>query len=251
MRDNRILQPGEKFNHWTVLGLDEEFEEKRKGTAKERRYICECDCENHTIKSVSGSSLKKGRSKSCGCLQKEAASKTGKNNFKGNKYDLTGEYGIGWTTNTNKEFYFDLEDYNKIKSYTWRESDWGYCLAFIPDDKNNQTILMQYVVFESENQIIDHINRNRLDNRKENLRKCTKKENLRNISLSTRNKSGYLGVYLNKNNKWVAQIRVNQKTKYLGSFDNMEEAIKARLKAEKEYFGEFAPQQNLFEKYDI
>ena len=252
MKEDQILQPGEKFNHWTVIGLDEDYEKKRKENKlrKGRRYICECDCENHTIRSVYGTNLRKGYSKSCGCLQKQAAQETGKNNFKGNKYDLSGEYGIGWTSNTNKEFYFDLEDYDKIKKYTWRETDWGYCLAYDIVNKKKE-ILMQYLVFNSEGQIIDHINRNRLDNRKENLRKCTQQENLRNVSLSTRNKSGFLGVYLNQNKKWVAQIKINKKMKYLGSFDNIEDAVITRLKAEKEYYGEFAPQRHLFEKYGI
>ena len=46
-----------------------------------------------------------------------------------NKYDLSGEYGIGWTTNTNHVFYFDLEDYEKIKDYCWIENDQGYIIA--------------------------------------------------------------------------------------------------------------------------
>ena len=54
---------------------------------------------------------------SCGCMLHD---------IKGNKYDLNREYGIGWTSNTNQEFYFDLEDYDKIKNYTWLETDSGY-----------------------------------------------------------------------------------------------------------------------------
>ena len=45
--------------------------------------------------------------------------RSSKCNKKYNKYDLSGEYGIGWTSNTNQEFYFDLEDYDKIKDYCW------------------------------------------------------------------------------------------------------------------------------------
>lgn len=52
-------------------------------------------------------------------------------------------------------------------------------------------------------------------------------------------------------NKWVAQITVNYKNIHLGTFEDKEDAIKRRLKAEKEYFKEYAPQQHLFEKYGI
>ena len=46
-------------------------------------------------------------------------------NVKYNKYDLLGSFGVGWTTNTNKEFWFDLEDYDKIKDYCWAENNNG------------------------------------------------------------------------------------------------------------------------------
>jgi len=73
-----------------------------------------------------------------------------------------------------------------------------------------------------------------------------------NRSLQPNNTSGIIGVHLNKNNKWVAQIMLNRKTNYLGSFSNKKDAVIERLKAEKEYFGEeFAPQRHLFKKYGI
>ena len=61
-----------------------------------------------------------------------------------------------------------------------------------------------------------------------------------------------IGVYYCKpRNTWVAQISVNNKITYLGSSDNFEEAVKLRLYAEKKYCGEFAPQKELFDKYNI
>ena len=53
------------------------------------------------------------------------------------------------------------------------------------------------------------------------------------------------------NNNWNTYIKINGKRKYLGSFSSKTEAIRARLKAEKEYFGEFSPQKHLFEEYGI
>ena len=51
--------------------------------------------------------------------------------------------------------------------------------------------------------------------------------------------------------KWVARLKYNYKNYYLGGYENKEDAIIARLKAEKEYFKEDAPQRHLFEQYGI
>ena len=78
-------------------------------------------------------------------------------------------------------------------------------------------------------------------------------ENCRNRSKSVKNKSGFIGVYFDKDrNKWVAFITIDYKQIKLGRFVEKEDAIKARLEAEFKYFGsEFAPQRHLFSKYDI
>ena len=105
---------------------------------------------------------------------------------------------------------------------------------------------------DEDDRIIDHINRDKLDNRKCNLRISDKTGNNRNVGLQKNNTSGITGVGWNRQmNKWIAQITVNYKTIYLGSFNDKEDAIKCRLMAEKKYFGEYAPQQYLFDKYDI
>ena len=70
--------------------------------------------------------------------------------------------------------------------------------------------------------------------------------------LYSSNTSGITGVHWHKNHqKWQANIKINQKTKYLGIFINKEDAIRVRLQAEADYYGEFAPQRYLFEKYNI
>ena len=82
------------------------------------QWLCECNCEKHEQVIVEGTNLRRGNTLSCGCLQKEMAVN---GNKKSNIYDLTGEYGVGWTSNTNREFYFDIEDFDKIKDYCWYE----------------------------------------------------------------------------------------------------------------------------------
>ncbi len=67
---------------------------------------CKCECRNH--KTLPLNLVKNGTIKSCGCLSKEITIKNNKTKkSKTNKYDLSGEYGVGWSTNTNEEFYFD------------------------------------------------------------------------------------------------------------------------------------------------
>lgn len=76
--------------------------------------------------------------------------------------------------------------------------------------------------------MIDHINGDELDNRRENLRICTAKENCMNSGLSVRNKSGVRGVYRHSQiPKWVAQAKAAGKTYHLGCFDTVEEAAEA------------------------
>lgn len=80
---------------------------------------------------------------------------------------------------------------------------------------------------------IDHINHNRSDNRWSNLRAVDRTENSKNLSLSSCNTSGIVGVRQYKpGGKWRAQIKVNSKTMHLGYYNTLEEAIKARKDAE-------------------
>lgn len=73
---------------------------------------------------------------------------------------------------------------------------------------------------------IDHINNNRLDNRIENLREATRFQNNCNTKLQLRNKTGYKGVWFDKQrNKYSASIRVNKKTIHLGRFNTAIEAF--------------------------
>lgn len=76
---------------------------------------------------------------------------------------------------------------------------------------------------------LDHINGDTQDNRIENLRKIDKQGNARNCGMSCNNVSGVKGVYFNKQNqKWIANIFISGKTKYLGSYKNFDDAVHAR-----------------------
>ena len=82
---------------------------------------------------------------------------------------------------------------------------------------------------------IDHIDGNKTNNKINNLRNVTQQCNQKNMKKSKANISGHTGIYRHsKNEKWVANICINGKTKYLGSFFNISEAIEIRKKAEIE-----------------
>jgi hypothetical protein len=89
--------------------------------------------------------------------------------------------------------------------------------------------------------MLDHINRNPLDDRIANLRLCTKQGNAANSVRKKKGQSGYKGAYWNKRlNKWVARITPNGHNRHLGVFTDPAEAHKAYLAAARLYYGEFA-----------
>lgn len=129
----------------------------------------------------------------------------------------------------------DLDDIDKVKQYKWTLSH-GYAIS-----SRHKLCLHRFVMGNPEDSIIvDHINRDRLDNRKCNLRFCNLQENNMNKGIQSNNSSGYPGVSYSKN-KWRAYIGINGKQIHLGRYSTLEEAIEARKQAEIEYFGEFAP----------
>ena len=215
---------------------------------KTAQWLCKCSCGSDSYIVTSGSKVKRGEVKSCGCMSKESRFTT-----KYNKYDYSKEYGVGFCSNTGSEFYFDWEDFDKIKGYSWYEytsSDGSYHGVRAYDSNTNKKIRMAQLI---KGDYYDHKNRNPLDNRKENLRYATAQENARNRTRQRNNTSGFIGVSWHKQiNKWCARIKVNGHSIHIGSYDNKDDAIIARLNAEVKYFGtEFAPQRHLFDEYNI
>jgi hypothetical protein len=88
---------------------------------------------------------------------------------------------------------------------------------------------------------VDHINGDKSDNRFCNLRQVTNAQNLQNSKLSKKNISGFKGVsWYKRGQKWQSSICANSKRYFLGYFDNIEDAVNARRKAEEGLHGEFA-----------
>lgn len=221
------------------------------------QWLCECACLNRNTIVVLGNDLKNGKTTSCGCIQKErarsaimAANKR-YNTIVLNIKDEHGLYGIGYCHNTGREFYFDMDDYDKIKDYCWSENvlQCGYHALEAWDSQLKQVVRMHQILGCKG---YDHKDRNPLNNRRHNLRIATATENAQNSSVNKNNTSGFIGVGWNKKaEKWVAYIVVNKQHLHLGYFLNKTDAIKARLNAEAKYFKEFAPQRHLFEEYGV
>lgn len=227
---------GQRFGRLTVIERAEDYVCYPSGY-RTPQWLCQCDCGNTAI--ILGKNLTKDNgTKSCGCFAKENMSKVKK---KYNTYDLTGEFGIGYTLK-GEEFYFDLEDYDLIRDYCWSINKNGYVVSI--DKDTRKTILLHRIVINCQDNLMpDHIHGKgtRYDNRKSNLRIATKQQNGMNAALSKNNTSGVTGVIWHKrDNVWQARIKVNYKYIHLGYFNSFEDAVKARKEAEEKYFGEFS-----------
>lgn len=138
----------------------------------------------------------------------------------------------------------DEADYEKVSGYSWRLNSRGYVITNLPRNgaKTQKQVLLHHLVLgKPENGLVtDHINHDKTDNRKTNLRICTKSQNAHNQGLSRNNTSGYKGVaYETRTNKYRAYIWFNKKSIKLGSFASAEEASTAYARAAKRYFGEY------------
>ena len=188
--------------------------------------------------------------------ERNRAIKMGRANKKYNTYNLSGEYGLGYPTNApDAPFMFDLEDHDKIKDYCWHlhypSKDSPEYAAVIAYDPNTGRFVKIWWLIMGE-KYIDHINRNTLDNRKQNLRKCTTHQNSMNLKKKSNNTSGVSGVgTIPNSSKWRARVMFNRKEINLGYYEDFDDAVRARLIGEYKYFGEFAPQKHLWEQYGL
>jgi hypothetical protein len=125
----------------------------------------------------------------------------------------------------------DDDDYEELSKYKWY-FDGFYAVRY----EDGKLIFMhRQIVNAPKGLVVDHINRNKLDNRKSNLRLCTHRQNA--VNSKHRNNSGYKGVYYDRClKKYVARIG----RKHLGTFATVEEAAKVYDEHAKQLYGEFA-----------
>lgn len=226
---------GQKCGKLTVIKRS--LENPANGKVK---WLCQCECGN--LHETISHSLTHGLCTSCGCNSPFNNPNLNPSKHKSNKYDLSGDYGVGFTTK-GEEFYFDLEDYNLISGYCWFIGVDGYVVANVNEiGKKQQKIRMHRLVMNiTDPKIqIDHIYHNRTDNRKSQLRIVSNSQNQMNRDKIKSNTSGTTGVYWHsKHKKWESIIGVDGKNKYLGLFDDYDQAVAVRKLAEDQYFGEY------------
>lgn len=227
---------GYRFGRLTVIQREDDY---CKGKIKKAMWKCLCDCGNEAI--VRGESLKSGYTKSCGCYREERIieGKRRKNRVGKNVFVVEDDVVHVTLRDSKKEMICDLEDWGKLKKFTWNESIKGYAIAKKKiKGKAHIIFFHRMAIGAKEGEIVDHINRNKLDNRRNNLRITSLSMNC--FNRKTKNESGYAGVLKTYNDKWRAQITVNYKPIYLGTFEELDDAIEARKKAEIKYRGELS-----------
>lgn len=136
-------------------------------------------------------------------------------------------------------------DYEILKNYQWHES-FGYARmrkkrSYV-GEKTQQILAHRLILWCPKKMETDHINGNRLDNRKENLRIVTRSQNSQNKGKRKKEYSSkFKGVSLIKeSSKWYAGIRINKKSLNIGHYNNEVDAARAYDEKAKELFGEYA-----------
>lgn len=213
---------GKIFGRWKVL--------KYMGKSK---WLCECSCANHTQRIVNGQALRRGDSKSCGCYNREIAAETMHNTMhKPNKYYIDTETHIAhFETNKGEPFIVDEDDVEKVLEYSWYYTRNGYLAT--KDKQGHHLSLSRHIMNACNSSLdVDHINRDKSDNRKCNLRMCTRTQN--NYNRISNNRVGFKGVTKN-GRKYIAQLA----GKYLGIFSTPEEAHEIWKQEAMKRYGDF------------
>lgn len=218
---------GKIFSRWEVIRFSHKV-------GYNKYFVCKClDCGKEKILYINN--VISGKSKSCGCKSKSNAAY--KINKKYNEYEILDDTVNVYVDNDKEKVMLcDLEDWELLKNYYWREDANGYAVAV----NHYKTIRFHREVLHLNNSKIqvDHINGKRLDNRKRNLRACSNQENSFNKYENSNNTSGYKGVYLDKDRrKWRGTIQYNGKSiKSPKRYDTPEEAYQWYIEKSNELF---------------
>lgn len=190
---------GRTFGKLTVLELGEPY------YCKSGVYLTwRCKCECGTIKDYPPNHLRSGKITACGCQKKI---------LKGNAYKVVGD--VIEVTAKDKTFLVDAELEPLIKSHTWHVGRNGYVSA-----SNGK--LLHRLIMENSDLFVDHINGNRLDNRRQNLRFVTMSQNGFNKKVTSN--TGFYGISKTKKGFFVVSIMKH----YIGMRKTLEEAVKLR-----------------------
>lgn len=145
--------------------------------------------------------------------------------------------------NKGKHAIVSKKDYERVIKYKWHFNKNGYAVRNVKRGSGEETYMHRIIMEEhlTEGLLVDHKNGNGLDNRRENLRVCTKTQNQQNQKPRHTSVSKYKGVgYYKRDKKWRARIISNKKDIELGKFEDEKEAALAYDKAAEKYHGEYS-----------
>lgn len=197
-------------------------------------WNCVCDCGKELI--VSRQALRTGSRISCGCYHHEyvmkAIDRMHKLNKKQNEIIFCDDYAKIKLSNCDEFALIDKDDVDKAKQYYWHKSRFGYVKTNKSDGKNHKGLRLHRLIIDNvpDGLTVDHINQNKLDNRKSNLRVVNQMvNNNNNYKTKARSNTGLKYIYLNPNNRYSVHYSRYGKNYWVGIFKTLSEA-KEKLK---------------------
>ena len=200
---------------------------ERASTQSDRKHPfaywkCVCDCGNEKI--CRADFLRNGSFHSCGSCP---------------VITDEGEY-MKYTDSSGRFFIFDREDLDIVKLHRWNVSNHDGHVDCSTASGELFILTRLLMNLQNPDETVTHLNGNIWDNRKSNLRICDRVHRDARRKLYATNTTGYKGVSRCKDGKYVANIRKDKKTMYLGHYDTAKDAAKAYDAAAIGLFGEFA-----------
>ncbi len=220
-----LIEPGRRFHSLTIIKETDPYVSP--GGAKSRRFVVRCNCGR--LKTVILNTMKTGHTKSCGCLFASPRPTTEPAPIDGSR----------WLPLTKGKWTLVDEDvFESLRCRRLWIGTSGYAMMTKPHSRSLQRVHRFIVGLGDDlSTLVDHINGDRLDNRRANLRTASAKQNTRNSR--PQGQRPYKGVTFQKG-KWVAQIGVDGRRVYLGRHTTIIEAARAYNAAAKRLHGEFA-----------
>ena len=135
----------------------------------------------------------------------------------------------------------DPYDYERLIRYPWRRNNKGYAMYTYYDEKDvrHEVYMHRVIMSLTRREVVDHIDGDRLNNTRANLRVCSQQQNLCYRRCFRNNESGYKGV-TRRGKRWLARIYYDEQTVRFGLYARAEEAVLAYDCAARWLFGEFA-----------
>lgn len=226
------VSPGDKYGRLTVLCGDSPYINPTTGKPA-RKFKCLCECGRVT--SAVFRDLRSGHTQSCGCLKRTTGIASIRVRAPFQSWTVDGE--VARIDVKGSKIVIDAEDVEKVNCYRWFLEK-GYAVSGSGTRKVYLHRLMLGLTRESCFQV-DHVNRNRADNRKGNLRVATNQQNNFNKGKHKDSPHKHKCCYP-RNGKYYAQIYVGGKSHYLGSFATEDAAAAAYDAAAARLHGEYA-----------